>query len=78
MPITRPDFAELDALFAAQQRAFRDRLQQIHARAQAKKATIRRARHQAIVDYDLDQSPAWFDSHMGPRARTLSQIDGDE
>lgn len=77
MPITRPDFAELDALFAQQQRAFRIRLQQIHAKAQERKATIRRTK-QAVADYDLDQTPAWCEVTMGPRRRTLSQMDGDE
>lgn len=80
-PSTTTDPARLrdfDAFLDGHLRQVRRRLAILSAKAEAKQAANRQARHQITVDYDLEQQPFRFTSAMGPRARTLSELEGDE
>ena len=73
-----PRLAEFDDFLALRLMRLRAQLNGKVAHAHARIAKARKARHQRIVDYDLDQQPFRYTSMMGHRCRTLAQMDGDE
>lgn len=70
--------AALEDFFTLQLAHLRPKLEALTEKALQRKADARRVQHQAVCDLDLDQQPFAVTSAMGPRARTLSQLDGDE
>lgn len=74
----RAALAELEDLASLQLLRLKADLARRTNNALDRQARARKARLQAIADYALEQEPLHFASAMGPRARMLSQLEGDE
>jgi hypothetical protein len=72
------DTQSLEDFFALQHVRVRAQADRAYQRAQTRLKNARALAHQAQCDADLDAQPFVWASALGPRARSLSVIEGDE
>lgn len=78
MPLSSTIRFEFDDFCALQEIRVRQQLDRRVQIALTRQADARKAQHQALCDGDLDAQPFAWGSALGPRARNLSEIEGDE
>ncbi len=78
MPFSAADRQSFEDFCALQTLRVHQTLDRRVKRTQERKALARKQTQQQLCDMDLDAQPFAWTSALGPRARSLSELEGDE